>query len=256
MSRAWDIGASSKRSVVSPRWRSRGGFTLIELLVVVAILALLLSILLPALDQARRSARDVLCCTNQRQIGLAWNYYLMDSFETFPVWQQNMHWFYGGKHPAISNTILGNTLSYRPLNPYVGMSLQDEKGIGVFQCPADRPILDPNGGDITYGNTTYDFYGNSYMMNFQLLYRSSPKQKNLRLPVRLNEIEIPHSLLVLAADCQWYYTVNDSPWDANFHNYEDRMAVLFLDGHAAFLQLIRGVGATEDYSFFPFDLGK
>ena len=67
------------------------GFTLIELLVVVAIIALLVAILVPAVQQARELAVGVACISNARQMGLALVLYLSDYEDTFPVMDWNMN---------------------------------------------------------------------------------------------------------------------------------------------------------------------
>jgi len=55
--------------------RNKKGFTLIELLVVISIIALLLSIMMPALDKVKRKAASVVCRNNLKQLGMAWFMY-------------------------------------------------------------------------------------------------------------------------------------------------------------------------------------
>ena len=65
--------------------RKRAGFTLIELLVVIAVIAILASLLLPALAKAKESARRVRCASNLKQILLAAGIYTDENGDRFPA---------------------------------------------------------------------------------------------------------------------------------------------------------------------------
>ena len=80
--------------------KSKQGFTLVELLVVIAIIALLMAVLLPALNKAREQARRVVCANNLKQIGIAILAYSGDT-DLMP--------FYGGTDPTYSGKFKGTS---------------------------------------------------------------------------------------------------------------------------------------------------
>ncbi|MFH1748167.1 MAG: prepilin-type N-terminal cleavage/methylation domain-containing protein [Planctomycetota bacterium] len=229
-------------------------FTLIELLVSVAIIALLISILLPALGHARENGKRVRCTSNLRQIAIAWQLYLDEETNgVFPTYIDNIQWFYGGK-VEIYAVPGGGILNPRPLNRYVALDPYGNQAAEVFHCPSDRGaenLPDP----VSRGRSTYDYMGNSYPLNPSI----TNGQINLETcrpyfpirPLRLVQIEASPALFVVAGDQQMYWTViNNHTYSAIWHDREgSRLNLAFLDGHAAFTHLEWGVGWTSRYAF-------
>lgn len=70
----------------------RRGFTLIELLVVIAIIALLMAVLMPALNIAREQARGIVCLANQKQLAAAYIMYASENEARCVVGRHTLTW--------------------------------------------------------------------------------------------------------------------------------------------------------------------
>jgi len=105
-------------------FKSNKGFTLVELLVVIGIIALLIAILLPALNRARRAAKTTVCMSNLRQMGTAWTMYLSENKGHLPYYMWN--------NPSVAETLWHGY--------WMGIFADYRVSIGQMLCPeANEP---------------------------------------------------------------------------------------------------------------------
>lgn len=130
-------------------------FTLIELLVVVSIIAVLVSILIPALGQARQKAWEIACLSNQRQCLVGMRFYASDFNDYWTV--SSIKWQGNGTHGWQSQTA-----GYLGLSaPWTGHS--SAKGT-VFECPSFDRRLVPQAHAQYLGGIAYNGYFGSLGM--------------------------------------------------------------------------------------------
>jgi len=113
--------------------RRRDGFSLVELLVVLGIVAILIALLLPALNRARAQSRSLACKAQLQNIGAAFFMYLNQSKNRWPL---------APTLPSVNPNGYPTIVDF--LNPHVGGKIE------VFRCPADDVVYPTEGTSYFY----------------------------------------------------------------------------------------------------------
>lgn len=170
--------ASPARAYHAPR--PRRGFTLIELLVVVAIIALLISILLPSLGRAKELANRVYCAANLRGIGQSLYIYAQENNSVMPVTlppTQPNAWTNGFAGATATSFTIGDQLalavpSRRPGSPIASLwmlTLYNQAPAKMYVCKSDRAISGP-AQRVSGNGQLFDNFQDEFQISYSMPY--------------------------------------------------------------------------------------
>lgn len=222
------------------------GFSLIELVVSLAIVAILVSVLLPALIHARKSSQLTVCASNLRQMGSAFQQYVQDH-RHFPRAESMSEWRFGGVE-FIGRDRVAVLNANRPLNACYVEQLPafSSPYAASFRCPGDRGLwrrgdsVQRPGQSVIGDVTCFQFFGNSYRANGNLMDSTQAGIDNLRRPLTESDINVSFGRLLVAGDAAWYYstrneTDQDATYDASWHTDQGGGNMVAWDGSVRYV---------------------
>ncbi|MCF6175580.1 MAG: prepilin-type N-terminal cleavage/methylation domain-containing protein [Victivallaceae bacterium] len=234
------------------------GFTLIELLVVIAIIAILASMLLPALNQARETARKISCLSNLKQIGTMSMMYVDENDGYLPIPGVARNPDNTAQYHAFDGLLRGTDYLTKATN---------KKGAGVFVCPNDQVKRTRVGLKRSYavnrgwgagGWTLLD--GSVYAAgvgydNVSTIFWSA-RLARLRDPSGTIQITDNHRVRNVCGTNE--YAVIDNPTrftEGNIMPHANQANFLMCDGHAASLRPAETMGTGPSLSLtYPYGM--
>lgn len=262
------------------RERSLEGFTLIELLVVVAVLALLIGVLLPALASARASAVSTRCAGTLRDLGIGTIQYRFEQDDNLPQLRvdgagnpvpapqgDNIGALFGGKLgslPFFGISTVG--AERRPLNAYVWdqATPSDDSPdassyqVPAFDSPADQGTVDPFLSSLGFDTSSlYDLLGTSYTLNDHApddtpgdeLYPTLIPKEGGRMP----RVRDSSKTIMIASQSIYNYDDGSDRQQRWYSPSRVSANMIFVDGSARVdITIPEGaVHTTKDYTFLP-----